>query len=639
MHIDLTNHTKCHEEKTQVNIALIKCDLSEKTLKSKMDLDQHNETYHNIEINTQNIPIHEAVLDEDMVIRKNCAETNTSINVNFNESNNISKNKTKNFKRVHDYNNSFKLQYLKLIGLVPNPKSLQTRNQSKMKCQKCNHKFGKIEDLSRHIKHCKKIPDEQNIVNKSVIKTPTYNHSIENQLCLRSTKNKKIEMCEASQSNRSADTGLIPTQHKKSNTLKVETFSCGYCMKTFIKKHSWINHLRWKHQVNPNSVSPDHHVKSSNYSKRSHQIKKMTDCNDLSNTISVNTKNKLKHSCNICQKQFTYFYALSNHMYNHSGINKPYQCQYCSKAFNTKGCLTNHEKTHSLHNKKKKQFIDGNASGTNLRTKSGVLCNQNISSQSQKTAKPFVCGLCQKSFVSKQYLNMHSKIHYWQHAHNSSFLKNRLTNKSKSVKKFCHSSKSESTLPNSTLSLANKNYLKTKPTHFNCTFCHKTYCSESNRNKHIKLYHSDISNSTNLCTSDTNGFYCKLCDKSYSNKGNLARHNKQRHLCNASIKLRSTRYHQEHSNLKNIVLNENKVNTNENTNTYQQHIKQKRATSEYSCKFCKMKFPSISTLQAHSKAQHMLNEYKCEDCDEQFPTNYNLGVHILAIHNIPNTEK
>ncbi|XP_070497887.1 zinc finger protein 60-like [Chironomus tepperi] len=202
--------------------------------------------------------------------------------------------------------------------------------------------------------------------------------------------------------------------------------------------------------------------------------------------ISSNQKNKNENNiCKHCGKKLSSKYCLKVHMKNiHPNELSLFECEICNRRFLGKHCMEAHiKKKHP--NGQIDQFecdFDGKIFKTKrlLNIHMGChfplvecqichkmlkyLCMRAHLKNFHATGKNFNCNICDQQFKSKNYLNIHEKIH---------------------DKKF------------------------------ECEICNKMYTSKGTLNKHKKNVHKN-----------PGSFECEICGKKFNRAGNLKNHQK-----------------------------------------------------------------------------------------------------------------
>ena len=125
-------------------------------------------------------------------------------------------------------------------------------------------------------------------------------------------------------------------------------------------------------------------------------------------------KKIFKHMCSICGKGCANKHILNDHMLKHTG-EKPYQCADCGTQFTNSGVFNQHVQ-------KKMCKMENGATITSLTCLS---CKKEFSSVTKmklhylrsalctydNNKKPFPCQLCEKSFMTEKYLEVHMRSH------------------------------------------------------------------------------------------------------------------------------------------------------------------------------------------------------------------------------------
>lgn len=484
------------------------------------------------------------------------------------------------------------------------------------------------------------------------------------------------------------------------NKVKVGKFVCFICGKSYSKRCYMTNHIILLHKVDPNSPE-----QVANWKNKMSSINNITSNNTAGKKklrrrqkIVVNRRYKNRPvSCTICKKHFVHYGALSSHMSSHSNL-KPFKCQYCDKQFKMKGSLILHQETHKsekevlpnnskilnkvkiepieeqvIENCDKSKFVTkiiNNSSGDNspfnaYDNKQNRLwfacdvCDKKFSTPFQLIihrknnchVEPYVCKICNKSYIVRHRWNRHLKSHYMRNKLSKNSKKNKQTDNLKlnASKLFfkpvqlknqykCSYCKKEYNLisywkkhlalskecrrhckrglPEFLSIQAKEKFLKTESLHFECHICNKTYSTAYNRKVHLLNIHK---------ISEDSSTQCKICGKNYSNKANLNRHYSVIHT----------------KGNKSITCNDC-GRTFKHVYSFQEHIRlntshhtipiNKCNIMKHSCKICEMEFADSITLKKHEKT-HMVTMYECKDCSQLFKSNIILSKHILENHN------
>ena len=125
----------------------------------------------------------------------------------------------------------------------------------------------------------------------------------------------------------------------------------------------------------------------------------------------INRRNKEKVSCSYCQKSFSNKYILKNHIsIIHFGkrpekISKERSlpCPQCNRMFSRPSFLNSHLQSHITEKKIYKCDICNK-----VYQSQSALKNHNVTHHGKK---PFVCSICQKTFIHDALLEMHLQSH------------------------------------------------------------------------------------------------------------------------------------------------------------------------------------------------------------------------------------
>ena len=173
-----------------------------------------------------------------------------------------------------------------------------------------------------------------------------------------------------------------------------------------------------------------------------------------------------KLTCKICNESFTKKYQLATHMATHGSVS--YICEKCGKSFISNPKLKRHRK---IHEKRYPCTVPG----CNEVLEKWLLLRAHLKTQHVKTHK---CTDCDKVFLFKSHLKMHSQVH----------MKHRLV--------------------------------------LSCPYdkCPRVYCFQKNLDQHIRVHHLE------------HKYECDICKLKISSKAKLKNHIQNLHVLVKRIK-------------------------------------------------------------------------------------------------------
>ncbi|KAK9869614.1 hypothetical protein WA026_003360 [Henosepilachna vigintioctopunctata] len=285
------------------------------------------------------------------------------------------------------------------------------------------------------------------------------------------------------------------------------------------------------------------------------------------------------HKCEVCQKGFSRANHLKRHLLSHS-VEKPHICEICTKCFNRKDHLTQHLKLHLKSSDEVcdicfKPFHRADHLAKHKASKHGIgekimgekkfecdVCQKSFTTEKYRDVhvkghmgmKKFPCKVCEKTFISKSHLNEHQKFHN-EHS-----------------KKFLCSECGQRFIRNDYLVIHMRRHRGEKP--FKCKFCGKGFPRTTDLTVHER-YHTG--EKTHLCT---------ICGRGFGRAYNLT-----------------------------------------------VHMRTHTGEKPYQCTYCDAAFAQGNDLKAHVR-RHTGERFQCELCTESFLMGYLLTQHKRTIHGL-----
>jgi len=484
------------------------------------------------------------------------------------------------------------------------------------------------------------------------------------------------------------DVELIQRENRKK---KIPLTFCNICQKKFNKRCYWTNHMKLAHGINPNKSNEEQQEQLINSDSVNDNINGETfvetdqNLEEYNNHPSVAAVDKNVNSfsndtvrdkscCTICMKQFAHVGALTSHMHVHSTI-KPYKCRYCGRQFSMKGAFTIHERTQkcvkdmqrSSHSKNSlakdslctdnydSELVNSvnnqNSNGTNLFANKRLwfvcdVCDKKFSTPDQLIIhrklhpdnEPFLCMICNKSYIFRCHWNRHLKFHY---------------SKNKQIKQM----KSHQQIDNPNLDVCNVNTnLVQHQSKFKCGFCGKEYNLMSHWKKHLLLNIEcrrhcklGLAELTSPKAKNKIGNECKICRRTYSTEYNCKVHMINVHKAlgiayledNTDVKYIDDTIAEDVDNINvkhvdvqtsnNKLKNVSQISTIPRTRRSRQEIKEDK--NRHECDICGKNYSNKANLSRHHNQSHLADkELQCEICEMKFKHRYSYQQHMTYKH-------
>ncbi len=327
---------------------------------------------------------------------------------------------------------------------------------------------------------------------------------------------------------------------------------------------------------------------------------------------------------------------------------KPYKCKMCGHRDSVRHKLNSHL-----------QQVHGIRSKTTRGDYVQVICNTSIhrhNVENEKQSKQSICEFCNKTFVSKGFLNYHMKQkHAGQIFAPKPQMENAKTHKP-SRSYTCHKCNVTFTErgelmrhilghrkrnnARKKLNIARKKHnIAGKEYNYNM-ICNKKF--ELNGN-YLRQKQNHVNGVSSIKGSVQKGYSCSSCDKSFKWKSNLLRHKRISHGMLAKHHMKK----QLHANVHRAGYQNNKIENKTHGKTFTldcslkkhkqmnhhntaSHMTKVRQTNK--CQYCGKVFRFQSLLNRHLIQHTGEKPFRCCICNQRISLKYSLKIHLLSVH-------
>ena len=331
-------------------------------------------------------------------------------------------------------------------------------------------------------------------------------------------------------------------------------------------------------------------------------------------------------------------------------IEKPYQCPICDELFSESQEMSNHmmsEHEDVLHG----------SNESDQQKKQSHKCSSDDQNRSSKDGKkPFICTICDTSFIQDYSLFQHNEsVH--------------------AGRNFCSLCDSAFSTVSAYLQHVESVHDGGKQLEYKCNICHNSYNSESSWKQHVESAHErkepfkcDVCNDEFLLKSglsqhvisvherakpDEKPFTCQICKKGYTTKPSLKRHTDSAHKgkkpfkcsrCDANFTQKSglrkhlKAVHDEKSPISGFddpleSVNDKEIPPKEELSVSEHSKSDHEDQKPFTCTVCQKGFTRKLSLKTHIETIHEGKKpFECPICEVTFSQKSGMNKHINSVH-------